>query len=59
MKSTEAMIAEDIRFKIGVVQMDCALGEIEPNLAKIARFADAAGALGADLVVFPECATTG
>ena len=53
------MIAEDIRFKIGVVQMDCALGEIEPNLAKIARFADAAGALGADLVVFPECATTG
>ncbi len=52
-------MSEDIKCKIGVVQMDCVLGEIEPNLAKIDCFAQAAGELGADLVVFPECATTG
>lgn len=49
----------DIKMKIGVVQMDCVLGEIAPNLAKIERFAGAAAAAGVDLLVFPECATTG
>jgi 5-aminopentanamidase len=49
----------DIRGRVAVVQMDCVLGEIQPNLEKIGHFAEAAGRLGADLVVFPECATTG
>jgi 5-aminopentanamidase len=41
------------------VQMDCVLGETRPNLEKIRHFTEAAGRLGVDLVVFPECATTG
>jgi len=49
----------DVKFKLAVVQMDCVLGEIAPNLQKIESFAQAAGRLGVDLVVFPECATTG
>lgn len=44
---------------IGVAQMDCVLGQLEPNLAKIAEFASLAKRLGAQLVIFPECATTG
>lgn len=52
-------MSADIRLKIAVVQMDCVLGEIAPNLDKIGRFADAASGLGVDLLVFPECATTG
>jgi predicted amidohydrolase len=49
----------DIRGRVAIVQMDCVLGQIQPNLEKIGRFAEAAGRLGADLVIFPECATTG
>jgi len=45
--------------RVMVVQMDCMLGAIEPNLAKIRAFAEQARQLGAELVVFPECATTG
>jgi predicted amidohydrolase len=52
-------MSEDIRGRVAIVQMDCVLGEIQPNLEKIGHFAEAAGRLGADLVVFPECATTG
>ena len=48
-----------VAWNIGVVQMDCATGETERNLATIARFARMAAACEADLVVFPECATTG
>jgi predicted amidohydrolase len=44
---------------LAVVQMDCALGDVEGNLASIAHYSRAAAELGADLVVFPECATTG
>jgi predicted amidohydrolase len=44
---------------LAVVQMDCILGEVESNLARIAHFSRAATELGANLVVFPECATTG
>ncbi len=44
---------------IALVQMDCASGNAEANLFKIeARAVEAAGA-GAQLIVFPECATTG
>ena len=48
-----------VAWNIGVVQMDCAAGETERNLATIAQFARMAAAREADLVVFPECATTG
>ena len=44
---------------LAVVQMDCALGDVEGNLASIAHYSRAAAELGADLVVFPGCATTG
>ena len=39
--------------------MDCIVGETEPNLNKIGHFAALAKRLGAGLVIFPECATTG
>lgn len=42
-----------------VVQMDCATGDAEAKLVTIERFARAAAAQGANLAVFPECATTG
>ncbi|MBN1856715.1 MAG: carbon-nitrogen hydrolase family protein [Dehalococcoidia bacterium] len=45
--------------RIAAAQIDSRLGRVDTNLAKIlARTADA-GANGADLVVFPECALTG
>jgi len=46
-------------FTIAVAQMDCVVGETEPNLNKIGHFAALARRLGAGLVIFPECATTG
>ena len=49
----------DIKFAIAVAQMDCTVGEIEPNLNKIRRLAQTASELGAQLVIFPECAVTG
>ena len=48
-----------VAWNLGVVQMDCAVGNTEKNLATIADFARTAATLEADLVVFPECATTG
>jgi len=53
------MIAKNGAQKIAVVQMDCVLGEVAPNLEKIERFAHRAAEMGATLAVFPECATTG
>ncbi len=47
------------KWNIGIVQMDCRLGDIEENIKKIADFAAMAKNLGANIVVFPECATTG
>jgi predicted amidohydrolase len=44
---------------IAVVQMDCAIGNVAANLKKISRYTHLARDLGAELVVFPECATTG
>jgi 5-aminopentanamidase len=46
-------------FTIAVAQMDCVVGETEPNLNKIGHFAALAKRLGAGLAIFPECATTG
>ncbi|MBL8584103.1 MAG: carbon-nitrogen hydrolase family protein [Rhizobiaceae bacterium] len=48
-----------IKATIAVAQMDCAVGETEPNLNKIAHFAALARHLGAELVIAPECAATG
>jgi predicted amidohydrolase len=44
---------------IGIVQMDCVLGDVAANLARIEAHAGEATRRGADLVMFPECATTG
>jgi predicted amidohydrolase len=44
---------------IAVVQMDCTIGDVAANLNKVAKFAEAARSLEAELVIFPECATTG
>jgi predicted amidohydrolase len=45
--------------KIACVQTDCAIGEVSKNLAGIVARLREAAALGAELVVFPECALTG
>jgi predicted amidohydrolase len=45
---------------VAVVQMDCVLGEPEPNLRRIEVLGrEAVARHAADLVVFPECAMTG
>lgn len=48
-----------INLSMAVVQMDCVLADTEKNLQKIGDFARLAGRLGVDIVIFPECATTG
>ncbi len=48
-----------MKWNIGVVQMDCVVGETQPNIEKIRNFAELASKLGVDIAVFPECATTG
>jgi predicted amidohydrolase len=45
--------------KIALIQMRCELGDVSANLAEIGRSVAAAGAAGADVVVFPEMADTG
>lgn len=50
---------EKLERTIAVVQMDCAIGDVTANLDKIAKFAEMARLLNAELVIFPECATTG
>ena len=49
----------DLDRTIAVAQMDCNLSDVGANLDKIEKFAGLARVLGAQLVVFPECATTG
>lgn len=44
---------------IALVQMDCAPGDTEANLSRIAARTAEAAKDGAQLVLFPECATTG
>ena len=53
------MDAPDKPVTLAVVQMDCTLGEVEPNLKRIAHFTRLASEMGAGVAVFPECATTG
>lgn len=46
--------------RVAVVQMDCVLGDVAANLAHIDDLvARVAGDQGAELVILPECATTG
>ncbi len=45
--------------KVAVAQLNCSLGEIEKNVAKIKEFAKRAAGAGAELVLFPEMADTG
>jgi predicted amidohydrolase len=52
-------MTKSLNFTIAVAQMDCVVGETEPNLNKIAHFTGLAKRLGAELVIFPECAATG
>jgi 5-aminopentanamidase len=47
------------RWKLAAVQMDCAIGDVAGNLAKIRGHLRDAKAEGANLVIFPECALTG
>ena len=48
-----------LKIAIAVAQMDCVTGDVTANVAKIGDLAAAGRRLGAELVVFPECATTG
>src|SRR5690349_16166249 len=48
-----------LKIAIAVAQMDCVTGDVIANVAKIGDLAAAGRRLGAELVVFPECATTG
>lgn len=45
--------------RIGVAQFAPALGQLEANLALCVRALEDAGAAGCELVVLPECATSG
>ncbi len=47
------------RSQIAVAQMDCTFGDVAKNLEKIGSLVREAATQGADLVVFPELATTG
>lgn len=49
----------EAKWNIGVAQMDCAVGDVDANLAKIAQFARLGHELGLDLMITPECSTTG
>lgn len=49
-----------MKAKVAVAQMDCVVGDVEANLQRIAALAsEARSEHQADLVIFPECATTG
>ncbi|MFQ5879756.1 MAG: nitrilase-related carbon-nitrogen hydrolase [Dehalococcoidia bacterium] len=48
-----------MRYRVALLQMEIATGEVEANLAKFERMAEEARSLGADLVLTPEILTTG
>lgn len=48
-----------MRSNIAVAQIDCSFGDVAKNLEKIGTFVRQAAQGGANLVVFPELATTG
>ncbi|MHB9114866.1 MAG: carbon-nitrogen hydrolase family protein [Thermoleophilia bacterium] len=45
--------------KVAAAQIDVVIGEPESNLANIVRHMASASAMGIELLVFPECATSG
>ena len=45
--------------KIGVVQMECDLGNVDANMEKVSFYSSKASQEGFDLVVFPEMVDTG
>ncbi|MFQ5972352.1 MAG: carbon-nitrogen hydrolase family protein [Alphaproteobacteria bacterium] len=52
-------MTDDINWKVGVVQMDCSLGDVAANLERIGNFAEAGAKLGVELLIYPETVTTG
>jgi 5-aminopentanamidase len=48
-----------VSWTVALVQMDCVAGDTEANLIRIAARVAQAAERGAQLVLFPECATTG
>jgi predicted amidohydrolase len=44
--------------KVGLAQIDCAVGGVEENCARIAEFCRSAAGAGCDAVIFPEMADT-
>ncbi|HAZ31832.1 MAG TPA: NAD+ synthase [Dehalococcoidia bacterium] len=47
------------RFRIGLAQVNCTVGDLEGNTAKILHYIERARAMQVDLVCFPEMAITG
>lgn len=47
------------RFRIGLAQVNCTVGDLEGNTAKILHYIESARAMQVDLVCFPEMAITG
>src|SRR3990172_6494864 len=45
--------------RLALAQINSTVGDLDGNTAKIIRYLDRAGALGVDLVAFPELAVTG
>lgn len=45
--------------RLGMAQINCTVGDLAGNTAKICRFIDEAKALGVELLAFPELAITG
>ncbi len=48
-----------MKFKVSVIQLDCVIGDVDANLAKIERYAELAKTQDAKFAVFPELGTTG
>lgn len=51
-------MSKDI-FKVAAAQMDCTLGDVPANLEKMEKMCKEAAANGAQVICFPELATTG
>jgi predicted amidohydrolase len=53
------MKTDSTRIKVAAIQMDCALANVEANLAKSKQLVDVAVEKGAQLIVLPELFNTG
>jgi predicted amidohydrolase len=49
----------DFKLNVAVGQIDCALADPRANLNKMRHFTRLAAGMGAQIVIFPECAVTG